>query len=813
MARGNLRGMWIVAVGLAAVPPAIAPPIADAWVEAPLCVVREPALPTDAPMSSYGATSAFLDTRPLGVASDSGGAIPWSAPITLADSRRAYRKAAKLEREGKLEDALLQLRVAGHTMPAVADRFALKQGQLLMALEQPNNACHAFAEARKSPHRSVSLLGRVGAVQCALARDDRTAERDLALLLQSYPLVSNLGELRLAQAQHRERRKNRRGAALIYRRIDVEMPGSPAADAARKALTRLAADGVRVPALTPTEQLEQAQALQKRGPVTQARLAVAGLISDRKLPAPQKAQAYVLAAKMARTEGRWDDAKAAVQRAARLGAGADAMRYLPPATSHEEATKLETAQRTARLRIRTLRRGRYLPRVPPMQLTNMLRIAVKYGLKKEADELLEAVIKHRKTLSVTRFDAALTAVGLAEDRLVAKALAPVTKVQRYRLSARYHRARALERMGEVDEAKQEYDYIVEHDDSSTPYYALWAKQRLSHLAPGDATSCPAKPDPSTACGGREGLLREEPGEAGPLHLTKAMRLRVVEQLAPIAERYAEAYPWLNRAAHLVRLGDVKSAADEISEAYLAYRDAQGTMRFRSGLETVYSGRVPARRGGGWPMLRERRKLTRAERDVLADVARQLGDPGTALRFGHWNPNQRPRAFPDAVARAATEHGVDPNLLYAVMRVESIYNRRIISHVGAVGLMQIMPRTGRLIASSLGDADFEVRDLLEPETNIRFAAWYLASLIQRFEGRLPLAIAAYNGGPHNVRLWLQSWPKEMPLDAFLEHIPFGQTHRYVRRVLTHYAAYRAQKKLPMPLLETRLPEPGPDEIAF
>jgi len=148
-----------------------------------------------------------------------------------------------------------------------------------------------------------------------------------------------------------------------------------------------------------------------------------------------------------------------------------------------------------------------------------------------------------------------------------------------------------------------------------------------------------------------------------------------------------------------------------------------------------------------------------------------------------------------------------------MRVESVYHRQIVSHAGAVGLMQIMPRTGRLISRELGVEDFDTIDLLNPRTNLEFAAWYLSSLIKRFDGRLPLAIASYNGGPHNVRVWMSGYPQTMPLDAFLERIPFEETHRYVRRVLTNYAAYRAQQNLPMTRLSVELPEHKADTIAF
>ncbi|MBC7172650.1 MAG: lytic transglycosylase domain-containing protein, partial [Polyangiaceae bacterium] len=192
----------------------------------------------------------------------------------------------------------------------------------------------------------------------------------------------------------------------------------------------------------------------------------------------------------------------------------------------------------------------------------------------------------------------------------------------------------------------------------------------------------------------------------------------------------------------------------------------------------------------------------------------VGDYGTAVGIGpDTEARHRPRAYEREVEEAAATFGLDPNLLLAIMRVESVYQRGIISYVGAIGLTQIMPRTGTLIAHALGDTDFTTADLLDPATNLRYSAWYLASLIRRFDGRLPLAIASYNGGPHNVRAWLENHARTMPLDALLERIPFEQTHRYVRRVLTHYAAYRAQQGLPMEPLDDTLPTPGADTIAF
>jgi soluble lytic murein transglycosylase len=197
---------------------------------------------------------------------------------------------------------------------------------------------------------------------------------------------------------------------------------------------------------------------------------------------------------------------------------------------------------------------------------------------------------------------------------------------------------------------------------------------------------------------------------------------------------------------------------------------------------------------------------------MSELASVLGDAGIGFRLSRSGSFQ-PRAYSDEVNSAAAKFGLDPNLLFAVMRVESVFNRRILSNAGAVGLMQIMPHTGQRIAYRMGLEDFEPTQLLAPRRNLEFSAWYLSSLLRRFEGRLPLAIAAYNGGPHNVRLWLRNNRPEMPMDAFIERIPFKETNNYVRRVLSFYAVYRGQQNLPMTQLMVALPRLEPDPLAF
>jgi soluble lytic murein transglycosylase len=101
-------------------------------------------------------------------------------------------------------------------------------------------------------------------------------------------------------------------------------------------------------------------------------------------------------------------------------------------------------------------------------------------------------------------------------------------------------------------------------------------------------------------------------------------------------------------------------------------------------------------------------------------------------------------------------------------------------------MQIMPDTGRHVASMLGDVAYDHTDLTDPATSIRYGAWFLARLVERYDGRERVALAAYNGGPGNADRWLADARSDD--DAFVEIIDFAETRRYVRRVLEALAQY-------------------------
>jgi len=144
-------------------------------------------------------------------------------------------------------------------------------------------------------------------------------------------------------------------------------------------------------------------------------------------------------------------------------------------------------------------------------------------------------------------------------------------------------------------------------------------------------------------------------------------------------------------------------------------------------------------------------------------------------------------YPELIHTYAAEYALDPYLVAAVIHTESGNRRDIVSSSGAIGLMQVMPDTGKWIAEKLGLDEYEENDLYEPQTNIRFGCWYLSFLTKRFEKDRQLVLAAYNAGHGNVEKWLQD--PDIAQDGQLVAIPFAETERYVEKVQRAYEKYK------------------------
>ncbi len=151
----------------------------------------------------------------------------------------------------------------------------------------------------------------------------------------------------------------------------------------------------------------------------------------------------------------------------------------------------------------------------------------------------------------------------------------------------------------------------------------------------------------------------------------------------------------------------------------------------------------------------------------------------ALRF--------PVLFKKTITHHANLQKLDPSLVYGLIRQESVFNQHARSRVGARGLMQIMPATGRTIARRLKEKWTSSRVLYKPEVNVRYGTSYLKGLLDQFDQNFALSAAGYNAGEHRVERWLPDG-KPMPTDIWVENIPFKETRHYVKTVLANAAIY-------------------------
>jgi len=149
--------------------------------------------------------------------------------------------------------------------------------------------------------------------------------------------------------------------------------------------------------------------------------------------------------------------------------------------------------------------------------------------------------------------------------------------------------------------------------------------------------------------------------------------------------------------------------------------------------------------------------------------------------------QFPVTHQEIVERYARVNDIDQNLVFSIIKRESNFRVNAVSDVGAKGLMQLMPTTAVWASEQMGFNDFSVDDIFEPAVNIRIGTWYIAHLINLYEGNLINALAAYNAGQGRVNEWLQI-PENADKDGSLINIPFPATRAYVQMVLETIEVY-------------------------
>jgi soluble lytic murein transglycosylase len=147
----------------------------------------------------------------------------------------------------------------------------------------------------------------------------------------------------------------------------------------------------------------------------------------------------------------------------------------------------------------------------------------------------------------------------------------------------------------------------------------------------------------------------------------------------------------------------------------------------------------------------------------------------------------PMAYWDLIVKQCAQKGLDPYLVAALIAQESTFDARIRSSANAIGLMQIIPSTGRRYARLMKIGNFSNASLTRPEINVNIGTRYFSDLMKRFGGA-HYALASYNAGENRIVRWIAERPG-MPADEWVDDIPFPETRNYVKKVLGTAEDYR------------------------
>jgi len=219
--------------------------------------------------------------------------------------------------------------------------------------------------------------------------------------------------------------------------------------------------------------------------------------------------------------------------------------------------------------------------------------------------------------------------------------------------------------------------------------------------------------------------------------------------------------------------------------------------------------VPARRQWSWIL----RQMNNRELQVAAVIARHWGWYDRAIftvnKSDHLDDLDLrfPVLYRDMVEANAAKTGLDTGWIYGVMRQESAFVADARSSAGALGLMQLMPKTGRQTGRRLKLNIRSKASILKVENNVLLGTSYLKRVLDRNQGHQALATASYNAGPHRVKGWLPEG-KTLPADIWVETIPFNETRHYVKNVFGYTAIYDLRLDGELTRLSERMPEVVP-----
>lgn len=211
---------------------------------------------------------------------------------------------------------------------------------------------------------------------------------------------------------------------------------------------------------------------------------------------------------------------------------------------------------------------------------------------------------------------------------------------------------------------------------------------------------------------------------------------------------------------------------------------------------------------------ELRKMTERQHLAAAEFARQnnlldrMVNTSDRTQIAVDFTQRFPSPFADVMREMAQPLGLDVAWVYGLIRQESRFIMNARSHVGASGLMQLMPATASFVARKIGMDGFTASQVNDIPTNIRLGTNYLRMVLSDLDGSQALATAAYNAGPGRPRAWRATLPRAVEGAIFAESIPFAETRGYVKNVLSNATYYAALFENQPQSLKARLGTVGP-----
>jgi soluble lytic murein transglycosylase len=154
----------------------------------------------------------------------------------------------------------------------------------------------------------------------------------------------------------------------------------------------------------------------------------------------------------------------------------------------------------------------------------------------------------------------------------------------------------------------------------------------------------------------------------------------------------------------------------------------------------------------------------------------------------------PRVYWTDLKRHSADNQLDPFLVASLIRQESEFHAAAVSRANAIGLMQVLPSTGRKLAREAHVRPFSPAMLTVPQVNLQLGTRYFRKMLDRYDGVLEYALAAYNAGPHRVDAWLSN-AQYGDVYEFVESIPFTETREYVKSIRRNVSVYQELYRQP------------------